>query len=493
MSTTPRVLFVNGPSQDPSDRFFGWPTSLLYAIAPSCQSARSGEMEYEILGKLFEPIWFVEELNGASVRSGFLEAAADAQVICASVTYDSLYPTLQLFEEAKRRNPDALMVLGGPHVDEVHARCDLRADCLGCADYMVAGDGEYALKALLQAIARGQVDAAGFEDVEGRFWVYGSRGLVASGATPLQLDRLPTMPLEHCDLERHGHDFDLFYDGSVPLPTCQMIARRGCSYHCAFCSERADLAPPNVRSIPNVVAEVEERHALGFRAVFFDDSTFGQYPRLRSLLAELSRTGMRFGCLNRFNHLTDPRLLEAYREAGFEYFYCSIEQFEDTALTALRKDQSTSAITTAMTRLHGFGFRLGVSLLYGLPTESEESIRATLDFVGKWVDMGTIELVSQSVLTVHPGTPLGRGSAGTFNRRAPNRGYPFDRFEEGQWDHLPHVTADYLERVDDAAERIFGRALVRHRHSWSARRGLLRNSCPAARAVREESLHASPP
>ena len=46
---TRKILFVNGPSQDPSDRFFGWPTPLLYAIAPTVQAVRNGDINLDVL------------------------------------------------------------------------------------------------------------------------------------------------------------------------------------------------------------------------------------------------------------------------------------------------------------------------------------------------------------------------------------------------------------------------------------------------------------
>jgi len=50
-----KVLFLNGPSQDPSDRFFGWSTSLLYAIAPTIKAVNDGFLDIEVAGEIFDP------------------------------------------------------------------------------------------------------------------------------------------------------------------------------------------------------------------------------------------------------------------------------------------------------------------------------------------------------------------------------------------------------------------------------------------------------
>jgi len=64
---TKKVLLINGPSQDPSDRFFGWPTSLLYAIAPSVSESRAGRLDVEFANKIFDPVWYAGGSNGIGV------------------------------------------------------------------------------------------------------------------------------------------------------------------------------------------------------------------------------------------------------------------------------------------------------------------------------------------------------------------------------------------------------------------------------------------
>jgi radical SAM superfamily enzyme YgiQ (UPF0313 family) len=465
------VLFVNGPSQDASDRFFGWPTSLLYAIAPTVKAIQDGELSLGYVPQIFDPISYIEGRNDEAVEREFKEQMDGVDIVCASATYDSLYPTIQLFAEAKTMNPKVLTVLGGPHVDEVH---DLRpgremGSRPGLVDFGIAGDGEYALKALLGAISDERLDSFDASQTPGRACIYGDTFRQATSGQPLNLDTLPFMPIQLADSARHANDFDVFADKRDILPTVQMISKRGCAYSCEFCSEQRGLAYPNARSIDNILEEIARRKAQGYKAVFFDDSTFGSYPRLGDLLCALGEMGLTYGCLNRFDHLTRPDLVEAYHNAGFKYVYCAIEQFSDGALMRMKKGESTLQMQQAMELLADSGFLVGVSLLYGLECETEESIAATLDFVERWVQDGTIKLVSESVLSYHPGTPGGRGKAGRFDQVPPNRGFPFDRFEEGQWYHPAHVTPNYLKAILMSSEKRFGDVMVRNRHSWYAR------------------------
>jgi|GEM_PF-3366646 len=466
------ACFLTGLSQDPSDRFFGWPTPLLYAIAPTVDAIRSSALELSVKSRVFEPLWYVEGENSNAIKKEFLSEIEGGDIVCASAIYDSLYPTLQLFEAAKKKNPEIITILGGAHFDEIHdiPRFSHEIGIPRLVDFAIAGDGEYALKALLEAISNGSFSEFKPSEIQGQAWICGGDGVYKTRFDMLNLDKLPFMPIEMANDEWHKNDYDIFADekGNI-LPTVQIIAARGCPYKCNFCSEA--LAQANPRSEEKIVEELMLRKEQGYKAAFFDDSTFGTYPRLLNLLGKLEKIGLAFGCLNRFNLLTNPKIVEAYVRAGFRYVYCSIEQFDETALKAMNKGQKIRHIEESLKLLEQNGIAVGTSLLYGLANEKKESVEASLDFVQKWVGRGVIKLVSESILSFHPGTPEGKEVRGGFNRTPPNLGWPFNAFEEGQWYHHKHVTKDYLAGILEKSEQRFKHAMVRHRHSWHAEHG----------------------
>ncbi len=383
--------------------------------------------------------------------------------MCASVTYDSLHPTLRLFRDLKRLRPHVTTILGGPHVDEVHDIQQFKNEAMpsDVVDYAVAGDGEYALRTILSALTRGQSQCAQptEEGQCGNFSVYRHGQCICEGHEPLDPNLLPVLPIEMADTERRRMNLGRLLRCPELSPVVEMIAHRGCRFQCDCCSER--LGAISARSIQSIIDEIELRRSNGFRMVFFNDSTFGNYPQLKELLIELERTGMLYGCLNRFDRLTQPGVLELYRRAGFRYFYCAVEQFEDSMLKRIDKAENTQRMLAGMALLHDMDFIVGVSLLYRMPFETEGSIRQTLEFVERWVNEGTIKLVSQSILTFRPATPFGCNLKEGFDRVPPNRGYPLDRFEEGQWYHLEPAGAPGLDWILKEAEQRFKSVLVR--------------------------------
>lgn len=460
-----KVLFMNGPAQDRGDRFYSWPTPLLYAIAPTVEAIRSGELDVEVAGPIFDP-WTWDEERAEAILSAFEQRMHDVDVVCASATYDALHPTLECFRRAKQANPRVTAILGGPHVDEVHgdSRYDLFRLAPGVVDYVVAGDGEVVLRELLRELRKPHPSLSEIAArSSGNAWIYHSGGERAAVHTILDLNALPFMPLDLAPTA-HRADFDVFRtsDGHV-VDTAQVLAARGCPFRCTFCSERSDLAPLQRRSVERVMEEVLLRKEQGFGAVFFDDSTFGSYRPMPRLLEALGHTGLQFGCQHRFDYLQSPRTIETYRCAGFTYFFTAIEQFDDAALKAVNKSQTVRQIRQALQALEQAGMKVGAALLFGLPQESREGVLATLDFTAEWIDRGVIELASMSALSLHPGTPEGARHHGVYHGPPPHTGYPWDRFQEGRWYHPSHVTADYLAWIDQEATRRIGASLMRSR------------------------------
>ena len=480
-----KILFVAGLQQDKGDMFRGIPSSLLYAIAPTVQVIDSGQLEMEYVNSIFEPTFFIEGYNDLSVKKTFREIIEKERVtiICASSTYDSIYPVLQLFRSAKEINPEIISILGGAHFDEVHTQRHLNNNVdlnPNIVDVGIAGDGEYSLLSVLRAIISGK-PRKGILDLDtsqilGRASIYTPWQNIVINNGKLPLDKLPFMPIRLIRKE-HRKNFDIFRDsGGDIVSSIQLMTQRGCPFPCSFCSESRLLAYPNQKSINKVMEEIYWAKDLGYQVIFFDDSDLGSNPMIEELLIELRKTGLRFGTLNRFDFLVDPKIVRLYKEAGFEYVYCSIERLDNSALHSLGKHLTEEQIRQSLNVLSDYDIKVGTSLLYGLSSNQEnfESVRKTHRFVQEWAEKGRIIIVSQSLLSAHSGTQEGQEilkrlsidkQRGVFHQTPPHLGDPWNRFEEGQWYHYPDLTEDYIRDILQDAEACFGRQMARNRHN----------------------------
>lgn len=154
----PHVLFAFAPTLDTHDRFFNtYPSSLLHAIAPAVAAMDAGNLEASYCGRIYHPKVFTRE---AETLWRTMLAREEPTHVAISSTYDSWHIALTLSQVVRELLPEAVVIHGGPHLDEVLEPFVLKRtpslDPLAegaerLADFMVGGDGEYALSWLLEA------------------------------------------------------------------------------------------------------------------------------------------------------------------------------------------------------------------------------------------------------------------------------------------------------------------------------------------------------
>lgn len=489
-----RLWFVSAPYGGSSLRFRGEPTSLLYAIAPTWSEIRAGRIpglstaDVALLNPAVASEALYEELERRLQRQRL-------RAICISTLTASSAEARRIAALAKRINPSTIVILGGPHEDDIDVKSAVDPEFSRLIDVSVAGDGEYALLELVQLLFEhpdatvDQTKALIAAHVE-RFKVRQGRASVhvISGGRPhrlwldgkpLSLDSLPPMPRELIH-ESDARTFAVFKDRGWNVKTAQVMTQRGCAWRCTFCSESADL---NARSVSSVLAEIDQALAFrqhdtdlsrdNYRAIFFDDSTFTtRSPRRRAWLAqlypELKRRGVEWGCQTRLDQIDEDTLVNM-REAGCSYVYVGLESASTEMLRAMVKDQGRQQIDKAFRAANRIGIRLGVSLIFGVAqpgmnatTETRDTITETMDFVEGQCKAGNIVFVSPNIATYYPGTRMtaGAGPAVDFHEPIVHRGFPWNRFEEGEGYHPEGIDEDIARFIIDEGVRRFGEFLV---------------------------------
>ena len=320
----------------------------------------------------------------------------------------------------------------------------------------------------------------------------------------IDLDRLPRMPRELL-CEADTRTFSVFKNRGWNVKTAQVMTHRGCSWHCNFCTEAIRL---NRRSLESVIEEVDEILSFGqspvtadfgvervqlvrkpYEAIFFDDSTFttrsgSRREYLARLFDHLSSKGVEWGCQTRLDQIDEPILREMKR-GGCTYVFVGMESINDDMLWSMQKGLSREEVEKAFDIVNSVGIRLGVSLVFGAPHENSAttietpaSIRETVEFLRAQAERGNITLISPNVATYYPGSqitqellkavvarslsprPGGAEPAVTngvavadayekvsFRQPFVNRGYPWNRFEEGEGLHAWNFGSKQAELV----------------------------------------------
>jgi len=290
----------------------------------------------------------------------------------------------------KEVDPEIQVIVGGHHPtfcpDDALQNPDI--------DVAVRGEGEIPLLQIARAIREGGRD---FSAVPGVSYRAPTGALVQTErpAIVANLDDLPIPARElvlECDYDSH--------------PVHYMITARGCPYTCSFCSDRR-LWQGKVRrrSLDNVFAELEQltsRYKVSF--VDFVDGTFTYDPKyLRGFCERIAEEhpGLRWRCTARYDTL-DAELLDLMRKAGCSALYFGLESGSARVLESVNKRLTLDDVVRTSELIRGQGIVSIVSVLLGLPNETESDIRETLEMMRAL----EADVYDVNCYVPLPGTPL---------------------------------------------------------------------------------------
>src|SRR4051812_18528542 len=186
-------------------------------------------------------------------------------------------------------------------------------------------------------------------------------------------------------------------------PFISFYTSRGCPALCTFC-----LWPQThsghrwrLRSTDDVANEV--RYALQafpqVKEIFFDDDTFNyQKARTIELCAKLKPLKFTWSCTSRVT--TDYDTLKAMKEAGCRLLIVGYESGDPQILKNIKKGATVQRALDFTRDCHKLGLVVHGDFILGLPGETKESIRNTIDFA-KQLDCETIQV---SIAHAFPGT-----------------------------------------------------------------------------------------
>src|SRR5919206_704622 len=188
-------------------------------------------------------------------------------------------------------------------------------------------------------------------------------------------------------------------------PFISFYTSRGCPAMCTFC-----LWPQThsghrwrLRSVDDIVNEC--RWALenfpSLKEIFFDDDTFNyRKERTIELCRKLKPLNFTWSCTSRVT--TDYETLKAMKEAGCRLLIVGYESGDPQILKNIKKGATVERAREFTRDCHKLGLKVHGDFILGLPGETRETIRRTIDFA-KELDVETIQV---SVAHAYPGTEL---------------------------------------------------------------------------------------
>ena len=186
-------------------------------------------------------------------------------------------------------------------------------------------------------------------------------------------------------------------------PYIALYSTRGCPAQCTFCLWPQTLSGHawRKRSTDDVAAEMKwaKENFPHVKEFFFDDDTFNiQKARTIELCEKLKPLGITWSCTSRVT--TDHETLKAMKEAGCRLLIVGFESGDPQILKNIKKGATVERARDFTKDCHELGLIIHADFILGLPGETKESIRNTINFA-KALDCETIQV---SVAHAYPGT-----------------------------------------------------------------------------------------
>lgn len=303
-------------------------------------------------------------------------------------------PTLSLDIETARRikevRPDMVTVLAGPHVSVLPEE-SLRAG-KGAVDIVCWGEFDYSTKELCEGREWSRVDGISFFE-DGQVVHTPNRPPIAD------LDALPFVaPVYKRDLPISDYVIPHFKN-----PYVSIYSSRGCPSRCIYClwPQTFSGRTMRVRSPRNVYEEIQwiVDNIPEMRELSFDDDTFtANRQHARDIAGLIKPLGISWTINARAN--TDYETLKALREAGLRHVVVGFESGNDQILKNIKKGVTVAQAVQFARDCKKLGLSIHGAFIMGLPGETKETIRQTIDFA-KRLDLDSIQA---SLASPYPGT-----------------------------------------------------------------------------------------
>lgn len=337
----------------------------------------------------------------------------------------------------KEERPLTRIILGGPHVTLVSAAeklerkrsmrgrgTDALYELSELFDVLVAGDGEFAVFHALEEYPSKLIDG---DDPKTELF--------------LPKEILGDLPFP----ARHLVDVGSYHYSIDGVPALSLIAQLGCPFECGFCGGRASpsLRRIRIRSSESVVAEMRSMYnAYGVKGFMLYDDELNVNPKMVEMMDQISALQAELGLQFRLRGFIKAELFtieqaRAMYRAGFRWILVGFESGHPDILESINKKAALEDNTRCMEIAKEAGLKVKALMSVGHPGETEETVRATRD----WLLAVRPDDFDATVITTYPGTPY-------FDEAVPGDGGIWTYTFKKTGARLHSSDVDFLKRPD---------------------------------------------
>ncbi len=302
-----------------------------------------------------------------------LLAQSPRAVALTTTFYFDAEPIRHLVDFIRRHDPATKIVVGGPHIfhvcsDHPEKVQDRMLSQMGADVYVFDSQGDLTLSRICSELRETRPD---LDTVPNLVYAAGDGTFVRT-----------RREIENNDMDEGAVDWSTF-DKSFLIPTVQTRTARSCAYKCAFCRYPILAGQLSLTSLDVVEKELAYLAANGVTHLLFIDDTFNiPKNRFKDLCRMMikNRFGIKwfsyFRCAN-----ADDEVFDLAAESGCTGVFLGIESGDQGVLKAMNKAAKVEKYKYGIAKLKDRDVLTYASFIVGFPGETEDSARATREFI----------------------------------------------------------------------------------------------------------------
>jgi radical SAM superfamily enzyme YgiQ (UPF0313 family) len=183
-----------------------------------------------------------------------------------------------------------------------------------------------------------------------------------------------------------------------------LVVSRGCPYDCDFCYKHSFFQGGKSFYVQRIEKTLQEISRFEGKHVFFlDDNIFGDKPYALALFDALKGMDKVWQAAGTVKALMDDELLNQAAAAGLKSLFIGFETLNHENLHLHNKRHNNAFhYERAIRRLHDRGVMINGSFIFGMDSDTQDSIKKTTD----WAIQNSVETATFHILTPYPGSTL---------------------------------------------------------------------------------------
>jgi magnesium-protoporphyrin IX monomethyl ester (oxidative) cyclase len=318
-------------------------------------------------------------------------------ITCLTNTYQFSIYLVKLIKEC---NPNATIILGGPHVSFLYDKI-LKKEKL--VDFICVGESEKSFPRLIELLISFQnknkrskdffkklqlIQGVAYRSIQGEV-------LFTGNPEPINVERLP-LPARY-KLSQENYYYRV----------ANVIVNRGCPNECSFCSRQNFFQNVRVRSISSILTEVRDIIALqNYEYInFYDNININKkfFHKFCNMFIK-NQLKIPWGCELRVDSITyeDAVLL---KKAGCRLVATGIESASEEVLKTNFKYQKPELVLEGLKHLKNQNIAIQSYFVLGLPGETKATFRETEQYIQK-LPFDQEDKLEYFAATPYPGSKL---------------------------------------------------------------------------------------